>query len=98
MQRNTAVRTVVARFKSDDIADFFYDLRQQATYPIIHGDPLLLLYDLLCTMNISEDQIAQWVGPRGYLHIARHRFVEPVAFDNALQQALEVDDEEATGE
>jgi hypothetical protein len=97
-QVNVAVRTITARFRSDEIADFFFELRQQTTYPIVQGDPLLLLYDLLCVMNVPEQQIAEWLGPRGYMHIARHRFVQPAAFESALQQVLEVNDEEAAGE
>ncbi len=32
-------------YDSREVADMFQDLRAQPTYPVIQGDPLLLLYD-----------------------------------------------------
>ena len=85
-------------FSTDDVRDFFLDLRSQPTYPLVKGDPLLLLYDLLCVLNASETDIAEWFGVRGYLHVARHRFVQPTQFEKALEAIMEVPDEASGSE
>jgi hypothetical protein len=84
-------------FDPKDVEDFLLELRCQPTYPVVRGDPLLLLYDLLTTLNVSEEAIARWFDPRGYLHVARHRMVQPKQFEQALQLIIEVDEDEESG-
>lgn len=68
----------------DELQQFFLELREQRTYPIVQGNPILLLYDLLCTLGLSERTIYNLLGVRGYLHVARNRFVEPGMFNLAI--------------
>ena len=84
-------------FDPKDVEDFLFELRSQPTFPVVRGDPLLLLYDLLTTLNVSEETIASWFGLRGYLHVARHRMVQPRQFEQALQLIMEVDEDEENG-
>jgi hypothetical protein len=90
-------RLMAIEFDPKDVEDFLFELRCQPTYPVVRGDPLLLLYDLLTTLNVSEEAIARWFGPRGYLHVARHRMVQPRQFEQALQLIMEVDEDEESG-
>ena len=90
-------RLMAIEFDPQDVEDFLFELRCQATYPLVRGDPLLLLYDLLTTLNVSEEAIARWFGPRGYLHVARHRMVQPRQFEQALQLIIEVGEDEESG-
>jgi len=90
-------RLMGIRFDPKDVEDFLFELRSQPTFPIVRGAPLLLLYDLLTTLNVPEDVIAKWFGPRGYLHVARHRMVQPGHFEEALQFIMEVGDDEENG-
>jgi hypothetical protein len=90
-------RLMPIEFDPKDVEDFLLELRSQPTYPVVRGDPLLLLYDLLTTLNVSEEAIARWFGPRGYLHVARHRMVQPRQFEQALQLIMEVDEDEESG-
>lgn len=91
-------RQMRLQFCPSDVRNFFLDLRSQPTYPLVKGDPLLLLYDLLCVLNASETDIAEWFGVRGYLHVARHRFVQPTQFEQALEAIMEVQDEASGSE
>ena len=84
-------------FDPKDVEDFLLELRCQPTFPVVRGDPLLLLYDLLTTLNVSEETIARWFGSRGYLHVTRHRMVQPRQFEQALQLIMEVDEDEENG-
>jgi len=84
-------------FDPKDVEDFLLELRCQPTFPVVRGNPLLLLYDLLTTRNVSEEAIARWFGPRGHLHVARHRMVQPRQFEQALQLIMEVGDDEENG-
>ena len=84
-------------FDPKDVEDFLLELRCQPTFPVVRGNPLLLLYDLLTTLNVSEEAIARWFGPRGYLHVARHRMVQPRQFEQALQLIIEVGEDEESG-
>jgi hypothetical protein len=90
-------RLMAIEFDPKDVEEFLLELRSQPTFPVVRGDPLLLLYDLLTTLNVSEEAIASWFGPRGYLHVARHRMVQPRQFEEALQLIMEVDDVEQNG-
>ena len=90
-------RLMAIEFDPKDVEDFLLELRCQPTYPVVRGDPLLLLYDLLTTLNVSEEAIARWFGPRGYLHVARHRMVQPRQFEQALQLIIEVGEDEESG-
>ena len=90
-------RLMAIEFDPKDVEDFLLELRCQPTFPVVRGDPLLLLYDLLTTLNVSEETIARWFGPRGYLHVARHRMVQPRQFEQALQLIMEVDEDEENG-
>lgn len=82
------------RFDDADVVDFFKDLRSQPTYPIVHGDPLLIIYDLLCVLNVPERKIMDWFGSHGYMHVARNRIVEPRVFERALRSIMEGEHEE----
>jgi hypothetical protein len=90
-------RLMAIEFDPKDVEDFLLELRSQPTFPVVRGDPLLLLYDLLTTLNVSEEALARWFGPRGYLHVARHRMVQPRQFEQALQLIVEVDEDEESG-
>jgi hypothetical protein len=90
-------RLMAIEFDPKDVEDFLFELRSQPTFPVVRGDPLLLLYDLLTSLNVSEEAIARWFGPRGYLHVARHRMVQPRQFEEALQLIMEVGDDEESG-
>jgi hypothetical protein len=90
-------RLMPIEFDPKDVEDFLLELRSQPTFPVVRGNPLLLLYDLLTTLNVSEEAIARWFGPRGYLHVTRHRMVQPRQFEQALQLIMEVDEDEESG-
>jgi len=90
-------RLMAIEFDPKDVEDFLLELRCQPTFPVVRGNPLLLLYDLLTTLNVSEEAIARWFGPRGYLHVARHRMVQPRQFEQALQLIIEVGEDEESG-
>jgi hypothetical protein len=90
-------RLMAIEFDPKNVEDFLLELRCQPTFPVVRGNPLLLLYDLLTTLNVLEEAIARWFGPRGYLHVARHRMVQPRQFEQALQLIMEVGDDEETG-
>ncbi len=70
----------------EELKQFFYELREQGTYPIVHGDPLLHIYDLLCVLGVNERVILDLFGVRGYLHVARNRYVEPAMLDKVLSE------------
>ncbi|GIV10530.1 MAG: hypothetical protein KatS3mg020_0914 [Fimbriimonadales bacterium] len=87
-------RHTTMRYCEEDVVEFFKDLRAQVTYPIVHGDPLLIIYDLLCVLNVPERKIMDWFGSRGYMHVARNRIVEPRVFERALHAIMEDEHEE----
>lgn len=67
-----------------EVREFFFDLRSQPTYPVVHGDPLLLLYDLLTVMGVPEPEVYDYLGPRGYLRVAKVRRVDATRLAHIL--------------
>lgn len=94
----------VLHFNPEDVRDFFLELRSQKGFPNLKADTLLALYDLLCVLNVREERIAEWFGPRGYLHVARFRCYSPSglidrafkAIDKAF--GLDGDEDQTAGE
>jgi len=86
------------QYDAKEVRKFFFDLRSQPTYPIVHGNPLLLLYDLLTVMGVPEPEIYEYLGPRGYLRVAKVRRVDATRLTQILFGDLqEASDEEGDG-
>lgn len=82
----------------DELVQLFLELREQPTWPVLNGDPLLIVYDVLTTLRMSEREIFDLLGIRGYLRVARCRQVSVPILDKALNALMEGnDDEEGTG-
>jgi len=73
-------------------------LRALPTYPVVHGDPLRLLYDLMNALNMPEEEISRYGEPRGYTRIAKVRRVNASARANAILNPEGRPDEEGDGE
>jgi hypothetical protein len=81
-----------------EVREFFFDLRSQPTYPVVHGDPLPL-YDLLTVMGIPEPEVYDYLGPRGYLRVAKVRRVDATRLAHILLgDAMEDEDAEGASE
>ncbi len=77
-----------------EVWEFFTELRAQPTYPVVHGDPLLLLYDLMTVLNFSDQGIYEYIVPRGYLRVAKTRRVSPTRLTHILLEQEDDDDNE----
>ncbi len=82
-------KTLTLLFNERDVADYFEELKNHDSYPILQGDPLLLIYNLLRVLNIPEKKILEWIGPWGYLHIAHNRFLDARCLEDALECIIE---------